>query len=68
MEQAVTIRAVPMLNPDGAELFQRRNLQFIDINRDALALATPEGKLLKKLRDEWQPDIGFNLHTRTNLG
>ena len=64
LEKKITLRAVPMLNPDGAELFQRRNLQFIDINRDARALATPEGRLLKKLRDEWQPAIGFNLHNQ----
>jgi hypothetical protein len=67
----MTIRAVPMLNPDGAELFQRRNLQSIDINRDARRLVTPEGQLLKKLRDEWQPVLGFNLHNqniRTAVG
>ncbi|HXG82693.1 MAG TPA: M14 family zinc carboxypeptidase [Pyrinomonadaceae bacterium] len=67
LEKALTIRAVPMLNPDGAELFQRRNLQGIDINRDARALQTPEGRLLKKLRDDWQPDIGFNLHNQNAL-
>jgi hypothetical protein len=67
LENALTIRAVPMLNPDGAELFQRRNLQSIDINRDARALETPEGRLLKKLRDEWSPDIGFNLHNQQSL-
>ncbi len=71
VEEKVTLRAVPMLNPDGAELYQRRNLQAIDINRDALALSTPEGRLLKRLRDEWRPDIGFNLHNqnpRTAVG
>ncbi len=67
LENAVTIRVVPMLNPDGAELYQRRNLQFIDINRDARALETPEGRLLKKLRDAWQPDVGFNLHNQNAL-
>ena len=67
LENALTIRVVPMLNPDGAELFQRRNLQYIDINRDAQDLQTPEGRLLKKLRDEWQPDIGFNLHNQQSL-
>src|SRR5215207_3681355 len=71
VEEKITLRAVPMLNPDGAELYQRRNLQAIDINRDARALSTPEGRLLKKLRDEWRPDIGFNLHNqnpRTAVG
>lgn len=67
LEETLKIRAVPMLNPDGAELFQRRNLQGIDINRDARNLATPEGRLLKKLRDEWQPEIGFNLHNQNPL-
>lgn len=66
LEKRITLRAVPMLNPDGAELFQRRNLQFIDINRDARALSTPEGRLLKRLRDEWRPAIGFNLHNQNS--
>lgn len=71
IESKLTLRAVPMLNPDGAEIYQRRNLQNIDINRDARALTTPEGRLLKRLRDEWSPAIGFNLHNqnpRTSVG
>src|SRR5215203_96838 len=67
IESTMTIRAVPMLNPDGAELYQRRNLQGIDINRDAQNLQTPEANLLKKLRDEWSPQIGFNLHNQNSL-
>ena len=67
LEETITIRAVPMLNPDGSELYQRRNLQSIDINRDAQDLKTPEAQLLKKLRDEWQPHIGFNLHNQQSL-
>jgi hypothetical protein len=69
--ERLTLRAVPMLNPDGAELYQRRNLQGIDINRDARVLSTPEGRLLKQLRDEWRPEVGFNLHNqnpRTAVG
>ena len=67
IEQTVTIRAVPMLNPDGAEMYKRRNLQNIDINRDALDLKTPEAQLLKRLRDNWNPAIGFNLHNQQEL-
>jgi hypothetical protein len=67
ISRKVTIRAVPMLNPDGAEIYQRRNLQDIDINRDAVDLKTPEARLLKQLRDEWMPDIGFNLHNQGAL-
>jgi hypothetical protein len=67
----LTLHAVPMLNPDGAERFQRRNAQSLDINRDALRLQTPEGRILKTLRDRLQPKIGFNLHNqswRTSVG
>ena len=67
ISDAVTIRAVPMLNPDGAEFYHRRNLQGIDINRDARNLQTPEARLLKKLRDDWSPQIGFNLHNQNAL-
>jgi hypothetical protein len=67
LHDSITLRVVPMLNPDGAEVFQRRNLQWIDINRDAQDLKTPEGQLLKRLRDEFAPDIGFNLHNQQEL-
>jgi hypothetical protein len=68
---ALTIHVVPMLNPDGAERYQRRNAQGIDINRDALMLQTPEGRALKALRDRLNPRFGFNLHNqnwRTSVG
>jgi hypothetical protein len=65
------IHIVPMLNPDGAERFQRRNAQGLDVNRDALLLQSPEGSALKALRDRLNPPIGFNLHNqnwRTAVG
>jgi Zinc carboxypeptidase len=68
---SLTLYIVPMLNPDGAERFQRRNAQGIDVNRDALRLQTPEGRLLKQLRDRFNPTVGFNLHNqswRTSVG
>jgi hypothetical protein len=71
MLDALTIHVVPMLNPDGAERYQRRNAQGIDINRDALMLQTPEGRALKALRDRVNARIGFNLHNqnwRTSVG
>lgn len=56
---------IPMLNPDGAERFQRRNALGIDLNRDALRLACPESRLLKRMRDELDADWGFNLHDQS---
>lgn len=67
IEEKLTIRAVPMLNPDGAEVYKRFNAQNLDINRDALNLKSPEAQLLKRLREEWQPAIGFNLHNQREL-
>lgn len=57
-----TLYFVPMLNPDGAERFQRRNALDIDLNRDALRLQSPEAVLLKKLQQTLKPFVGFNLH------
>lgn len=61
---SLTLYVMPMLNPDGAERFQRRNAQGIDVNRDALNLQTPEGVALKTVRDRFNPRIGFNLHNQ----
>ena len=61
----LTIHFLPMLNPDGAERFQRRNLLGIDINRDALRLQSPEGQTLKRVRDSLEADFGFNLHDQS---
>jgi len=58
----LTIVMVPMLNPDGAERFVRENAFGIDINRDARRLATPEGRILKAVRDSIGAEFGFNLH------
>jgi hypothetical protein len=65
--ERLTIHFVPMLNPDGAQRFQRRNAQGLDVNRDALLLQAPEGLALKALRDRLQPALGFNLHNQSWL-
>ena len=65
--EALTIKVIPMLNPDGTELFQRRNAQGIDINRDARALQAPESRILKRAIDEFEPDFVFNLHDQRRL-
>ena len=56
---------LPMLNPDGAEVYQRRNALGIDINRDALRLQSPEGRTLKRIRDSLDAKFGFNLHDQS---
>lgn len=59
------IHFLPMLNPDGAEVYQRRNTLGIDINRDALRLQSPESQTLKRVRDSLEADFGFNLHDQS---
>lgn len=61
----VRIHFLPMLNPDGAQQFQRRNYLGIDINRDALRLQSPEGRTLKRVRDSLDAEFGFNLHDQS---
>ena len=61
----LTLHFLPMLNPDGAERFQRRNVLGVDINRDALRLQSPESITLKRVRDSLNADFGFNLHDQS---
>ena len=51
LEERLTVVLVPMLNPDGAERFRRENAYGVDINRDARRTATPEGRMLKGVRE-----------------
>ena len=62
---SLTVHFVPMLNPDGAEVYQRRNALNIDLNRDAQTLKSPESRILKQLRDSLDADFGFNLHDQS---
>jgi len=62
LRESISLHFLPVMNPDGAARFQRRSAHGIDLNRDARALATPEARALKELRDRLEPDFGFNLH------
>lgn len=62
IKEKITLHFIPMLNPDGADRYVRRNAMDIDLNRDARAGATPEGALLKQRAADIKPAYGFNLH------
>ncbi|MCX7983932.1 MAG: M14 family zinc carboxypeptidase [Bacteroidetes bacterium] len=62
LREQLTIHFLPMLNPDGAERFQRRTAYHIDMNRDAQTLKTPEARTLKYLYETLKPEFCFNLH------
>lgn len=59
-----TLYLIPMLNPDGAERYTRRNAQDIDVNRDALQLQSPEGRVLRKAVEDIRPHFALNLHNQ----
>lgn len=58
----LNLKFIPMLNPDGADGFKRRNSLDIDLNRDAISQISPEAVILKSVRDKFEPEFGFNLH------
>lgn len=62
-----TIRIIPMLNPDGAEVYTRENAAGVDLNRDAQDLSQPESRLLRELYDRFNPDYCFNLHDQRSI-
>ncbi len=61
----LTIYFMPMVNPDGAELYQRRNIFEIDINRDYNRKQTPEALILKNTFENLKADFAFNLHDQS---
>lgn len=65
MLDKLSIHFIPMLNPDGAEVFRRRNALGVDINRDAVRLQSSESRILKRVRDSLDADFGFNLHDQS---
>lgn len=65
LRSSLRLHFLPMLNPDGAQVFTRRTALGIDLNRDALRLQAPEGRLLKRIRDSLDADFGFNLHDQS---
>ena len=65
LKQETTLMFIPMVNPDGAQRFMRRNSMDIDINRDARATTTPEGAILRRAAEKEKPQYGFNLHDQS---
>lgn len=63
----ITLHLIPMLNPDGAARNTRVNAQGIDINRDALALQSPEGRILMAAAERIKPQYAFNLHDQNRF-
>lgn len=62
-----TLLFIPMLNPDGAEVYTRVNANEVDLNRDAVDRSAIESKLLRKTLEEFNPQFCFNLHDQRTI-
>jgi len=58
---------IPMLNPDGAAVYTRRNAEGIDLNRDAVVKRSPESGFFWSLIEKEKPHFGFNLHDQRSV-
>ena len=62
-----TLLCIPILNPDGAEIYTRENANQIDLNRDAVNLSQPESIVLKDVYHQFKPDFCYNLHDQRSI-
>lgn len=58
----VSFYIVPMTNPDGADLYQRRNANRADLNRDWLNLSQPETLSVRVAIDSVKPHVIIDEH------
>ena len=65
--EACTLVVIPILNPDGAEVYTRLNANDVDINRDAQDLSQPESRVLRDVFESFRPDYCFNLHGQRTI-
>ena len=64
---SLSLHIIPILNPDGASLYTRENINKIDLNRDAYSLTQKESIILRNLYDKINPDYCFNLHDQRSV-
>lgn len=67
IKKEFTLLCIPILNPDGAEVYTRVNANNIDLNRDSVNLSQPESLLLRKTFEAFKPDYCFNLHDQRTI-
>lgn len=65
--QNCTLLFIPMLNPDGAQVYTRVNANKVDLNRDAVNISQVESKILRLILDDFKPEFCFNLHDQRTI-
>ena len=62
-----TLKIIPMLNPDGAQVYTRVNANRVDLNRDAKRLTQPESRSLRMVYEDFRPHYCLNLHDQRTI-
>ncbi len=58
---------IPILNPDGAQLYTRENANGVDLNRDAQELSQKESICLRNIFKTVNPSLCLNLHDQRSI-
>ncbi|MCC8153430.1 MAG: succinylglutamate desuccinylase/aspartoacylase family protein [Tannerellaceae bacterium] len=62
---SLDIALLPVANPDGYALQNRRSGKGMDLNRDQSKYADPVSRLLKKAFIAWNPEVALDIHEYT---
>lgn len=65
--EEISLDFIFMLNPDGSEVWTRRNALDIDMNRDFLQEASIEMRVLKEVAFSKKYDYALNLHEQRTI-
>ena len=63
----ISLDFIFMLNPDGSEVWTRRNALDIDMNRDFHKLSSKEFVILKEIAENGNYDYALNLHEQRTI-
>src|SRR5690606_15313672 len=67
LRSAFTFCILPIVNPDGAELYTRENANKVDLNRDSVSLSQPESRVLRQAFNDFEPDFAYNMHDQRTI-